>query len=77
MEDRCGLCGRRREEASDYCAYHQRAYANLKEAFELWRKALDIDWMAFLDEVSRNPETGAWAAEVAGDLMIRERSKNT
>lgn len=70
MEDRCKLCRRRREEASEYCIYHQRAYANLREAFEMWRRALDIDWLDFLREVSENPETGEWARELAEGLSM-------
>lgn len=71
MEDRCRLCGRRGADGSEYCPYHQRAYANLKGAFERWRHALDIDWEGFLKEASSNPETGEWAKEVAEDLMQR------
>lgn len=68
MEDRCKLCGRRRAEGSGYCPYHQRAYANLREAFERWSRALDIDWTGFLREACENPGTGEWAREVAEDL---------
>ncbi|MFQ6054233.1 MAG: hypothetical protein ACE5OO_08420 [Candidatus Bathyarchaeia archaeon] len=69
MEEKCLLCERRREEASRYCRYHQRAYLNLKEAFEQWKKALEIDWEGFLREVTENPETGDWAREVAAALL--------
>lgn len=68
MQDRCTLCGRRRKGGSKYCLYHQRAYENLKEAFERWRQALDISWMEFLKEVAGNPETGEWAREMAEKL---------
>ena len=75
MEDRCRLCGRRREEASVHCSYHQRAHANLLDAFERWRTALDIDWIEFLREVRGNPGTGEWAAEVAEDLLRTDHQK--
>ena len=69
MDDKCKLCVRRRKEGSEYCPYHQMAYANLREAFEGWRRALDIDWEGFLREVIENPETGEWAREVAEDRL--------
>lgn len=69
MEDGCKLCGRRRAEGSVYCPYHQRSYSVLREAFESWRRALDIDWPGFLREVSENAATGEWAREVAESLL--------
>jgi len=69
VEDRCKLCGRGRDEGSEYCPYHRRAYAKLRDAFERWRRALAIDWDEFLREISENPETGEWAREVAEDLL--------
>ncbi len=71
MEDRCKLCSQRREEGSEYCPYHGRAYAKLSDAFGRWRRALSIEWDEFLRKVSENPETGEWAREVVEDLLRR------
>lgn len=69
MEDRCTLCREKREEDSRYCLYHQRALQNLEEAYEMWKKALNIEWTDFLKTVSEKPETGRWAREVAFNLL--------
>ncbi len=69
MEDRCILCGRRREGGSEYCEYHHNAYSKLRDSYERWRRALFIDWGVFLKEVTENSETGEWAREVAESLL--------
>lgn len=71
MEDRCGLCHRRRVEGSDYCLHHQRAFRNLEEKFEAWEEALDIDWVEFLKKASGMKETGEWAKGVAFSQLER------
>lgn len=71
MRDRCSLCSRSRAEGSQLCRYHQLAYDRLKEAFNSWREALEIDWSGFLTEVLRLPELGEWAREVAENLLNR------
>lgn len=69
MEDRCKLCWRRREEDSEYCLYHQKAYSNLKEAYRNWKKALNVEWNEFLKEISEKQESGKWSREVAVNLL--------
>ena len=71
MDYECRICGRRREEASEYCSYHSKADANLRDAFERWRQALEMDWPTFLREVAENPATGDWVKEAA-EYLIRE-----
>lgn len=73
MENRCKLCWRTSKEDSEYCYYHHTALENLKDTYWIWRRALDIDWKIFLEEVSERSETGAWAREVAVSLL-REKS---
>ena len=55
----------RREGDSDYCAFHREALGNLEEAYEVWRKALKIEWKEFIELAVERPETGQWAKEVA------------
>jgi hypothetical protein len=71
--DRCRLCEMRRERNSDYCAFHLEAIKNLEEAYEVWRKALQIEWTEFLELASERPETGQWAREAAIYLSMGGR----
>ncbi len=57
------------ERGSDYCTFHLGALRNLKEAYEVWRKALKINWEEFLGQASERPEMGQWAKEVAISLL--------
>jgi len=74
MRDRCSLCHRGREKGSKYCPYHMLALKKLEEAYESWRKALDIEWHDFIGIVSERPETGVWAKDVALSLLNAEES---
>lgn len=74
MESRCKLCSLRRDTDSEYCRYHRRAKKNLEAAYEVWEKATDIGWSAFLDEVVERSETGSWARDVAANLLGLESS---
>jgi hypothetical protein len=44
-------------------------YGNIRRAYAAWQRALEIDWVAYLEGVSRNPKTGAWAIEVCQYLL--------
>ena len=37
--------------------------------FEEWKKALNISWEDYLNEIIKNPYTGEWAKEVAEYLI--------
>ena len=65
----CSLCWREAAEGSEYCPYHLEAYRRLQEAYEEWRRALEMGWEEYLREISENPETGEWAREVALSLL--------
>jgi hypothetical protein len=54
---------------------HQKAYDNLQQRFEDWKKASGIDWKNYLQEVARNPLTGIWAKEVAESLLLEKRDE--
>jgi hypothetical protein len=52
-----------------------KAYQNLCEKFEDWKKASMVSWMDYLIEISKNSLTGEWAKEVAKHL-IEDGSRN-
>jgi len=68
---KCEICSREAqvELQSSYCELHQRAYENLQKKFEVWKKASNLEWKAYLIEVAKNPFTGKWAKEVAESLL--------
>ena len=69
---KCKICGK--EAANeDYCVLHEKAYRNLMERFETWKKALGVSWKDYLREIVKNPFTGTKAKEVAENLLSKER----
>jgi len=63
----CEICGR--EASSRFCDLHKKAYENLVEKYEIWKKASKITWTEYLNEILRNPNTGLWVREVAQQLL--------
>jgi hypothetical protein len=53
---------------------HLKAYENLQEKFLEWKKASNIEWENYLQEVAKNPLTGVWAKEVAESLLSEENT---
>ena len=72
MERLCPVCNRRMAENDALCAYHQRAYLNLRDKYDQWKTALGISWNEYLREVADNPNTGEWVREVAQHILQRE-----
>jgi len=68
---KCEVCSRevQAQPQSKYCELHQKAYENLQKKFEAWKKASNIDWKEYLNEVGKNPLTGIWAKEVAESIL--------
>lgn len=64
---KCKICNR--EAQNKYCELHEKAYRGIVEKYEDWKKALDIEWKEYLDELVKNPFTGVWAKEVASALV--------
>jgi hypothetical protein len=64
---KCRICIK--EAANEYCRLHERAHRNVMDKFEEWRRALDISWKEYLNEVAKNPYTGSSAKEVAEQLL--------
>lgn len=63
----CVVCGRQTDER--YCRFHERAHKNLVQGYEVWKHALDINWLMYLKRVAENQSTGKWAVEVCHDLL--------
>jgi len=60
---------------SEYCELHLKAYESVQKKFEVWKKASNIEWKEYLQEVAKNPFTGIWAKEVAEYILSgREQS---
>jgi len=67
---KCRICNR--EALEKYCELHEKAYKNIVKKYEDWMKAMDISWKEYLNEIVKNPYTGSWAKEVAGQLLKSE-----
>jgi hypothetical protein len=63
----CMICDR--EAVEKFCELHDKAYQNIVQKFEEWRRALDISWKEYLKAVVVNAYTGSWAREVAEQLL--------
>lgn len=68
---KCKVC--EREANTEFCEQHERAYKNLVEKYEVWKRALELSWKEYLSEVARNSYTGKWAREVAEYLLKNGR----
>lgn len=73
---KCKVCSRelltQAQSKSKYCELHEKAYQNIIQKFEAWKKASNIEWKEYLKEIARNPFTGTWAKEVAENLLKEE-----
>ena len=70
---KCKICSREVEQKG-FCALHLRAYRNVVEKFEVWRKASGLVWMEYLVELQKNSLTGEWAKDVVKQLIKDEIS---
>lgn len=65
----CRVCVRATVEGSVYCRQHLQAYSNLEKAYLQWRYALGLSWAEYLEKVTKAPEIGRWAKEVASEIL--------
>jgi len=65
---RCVVCNREAAEKG-YCELHMKAYESVIKKYNLWKKALEISWKEYLNQIVNNPLTGEWAKEVVEHLM--------
>jgi hypothetical protein len=71
----CKICHRKAITA-ELCQIHLKAYENIVEKFDCWRKALKISWKEYLSEIEQNPLTGEWVKQVAKYLISNEETRN-
>ena len=71
----CKIC-QRKVIIKEFCSVHLKAYENIIEKYECWKKALTISWIEYLSEIESNPLTGEWAKEVASYLINNEETTN-
>lgn len=69
---KCKVCSREIQSQSEYCELHEKAYQNIRQKFEVWKKASGVEWKEYLQEITKNPLTGTWAKEVAENLLSKE-----
>jgi len=69
---KCKICSREATQQG-FCAIHLRAYENVVEKYDDWRKALNIVWNQYLLDIQKNSLTGVWAKEVAKYLIEEEK----
>jgi len=71
---RCRVCSREAQKLppSEYCELHAKAYRNIRQRFEVWKKASGVEWKEYLTEIAKNPLIGTWAKEVAENLFSKE-----
>ena len=67
---KCIVCDR--EALENYCGLHERAYRNIVQNFEDWKRATGASWKEYLKAVVENSYTGAWAKEVAEHLLKKK-----
>jgi len=71
----CKVC-QRKAVTEKFCMIHLKAYENLVEKYDRWRKALKSSWREYLSEIKRNPLTGEWTKEVVSYLINNEETGN-
>ena len=71
---KCKICDR--ETITEYCELHEKAHESIIQKYSVWRRALEISWKEYLNEVIKNPFTGTWAKKVARDLLNKTKFQN-
>ena len=69
---KCKICNKETNEKDEYCELHAKAYEDIVKRYNIWKKALNIGWNDYLNEILKNPLTGMSAKEVARLLLRKE-----
>ena len=69
---KCKICNKETSEKDEYCELHAKAHENIIRRYNVWKKALNIAWKDYLNEILENPLTGVSAKEVAQRLLQKE-----
>lgn len=64
---KCKICDR--EAVTEYSELHEKAHEGIVQKYNVWKRALEISWKEYLNEVLKNPNTGTWAKEVTKGLF--------
>jgi hypothetical protein len=72
---KCKICGRDAQKKG-FCNLHLKAYENIVEKFDVWKKASGIIWSEYLVEIQKNSLTGEWAKEVIKDLIVEQKGND-
>ena len=65
----CRICHREIMDKSVFCEYHQMAYSNLEKGYDKWRYALDVDWVDYVNRISKMKGVGIWVKELAENIL--------
>ncbi len=65
----CKICYRDKTGDSVFCERHSAAYANIEVGFDKWRYALGVQWVEYLEKVSKIAGTGEYAKEVITSIL--------
>ena len=57
-----------------FCSQHFKAYQNLVDSYQIWRKAAEISWKGYLSQIAENSSAGYWVKEVAKYLDENEET---
>ena len=69
------MCNRETD-GTTFCLLHLKAYKNVTQNYEAWKKAIGLSWIEYLNEIRKNSLTGEWAKEVAKYLIDDEGTRN-
>lgn len=72
----CKACSKEANEKNAFCELHAKAYESILGKYAKWKKALDIAWKDYLNEIIKNPLTGISAKEVALQLLTEKATRN-
>jgi hypothetical protein len=65
---KCKICSK--ETVEKYCELHEKAYRNVVQKYEDWKRAMSVSWKEYLNDILKNRCTGSWAKEVTERLMM-------
>jgi len=69
----CPICGA--PSRNRLCPAHEGAYQNLLATYDVWRRALEVSWLDYLERVARNENSGRWVQDVCVFLLRNEKGK--
>ncbi len=70
----CKVCNKESQQ-NDLCQHHFKAYQNIIDGYDAWKKGSEVSWNQYLHEIQKNSLTGSWAKDVATYLIAEEKRK--